>query len=106
MVERSLVSQRGRVVSASQHNHEGPDTERDPAGSPDATGADRSDHRELPPEPDKPLFQHQPWMAGIVLVFAVAAIVAGFTNPVWWLIGSPLILALVLYIGVRLVRRG
>jgi hypothetical protein len=44
-------------------------------------------------------------MVGVVFVFAVAAIVAGLTNPVWWLIGSPLILALALYLGVRLVSR-
>jgi hypothetical protein len=44
-------------------------------------------------------------MAGIVLVFAFAAIVAGIGNPVWLLIGSPFILALVLYIGVRLFSR-
>jgi hypothetical protein len=59
-----------------------------------------------PPEPEEPrTFQHQPWMVGVVFVFAFAAIVAGLANPVWWLIGSPLILALVLYLGVRLFSR-
>jgi len=64
------------------------------------------DPDELPPELDQPrLFQHQPWMVGVVLVFAVAAVVAGVSNPVWWRIGSPLILVLVLYLGVRFTSR-
>lgn len=62
---------------------------------------------QLPPEPEEPrIFQHQPWMAGVVFVLAFAAIVAGLVDPVWWLIGSPFILALLLYVGVRLFSRG
>jgi hypothetical protein len=59
-----------------------------------------------PPEADPPpLFRHQPWMVGVVMVFAATAIVAGLNDPVWWLIGSPFILALVLYLGVRFTSR-
>jgi hypothetical protein len=92
-------------VSASSLNRNGSDGERDRQVSSNSTEPDGSDHPEIPLESERPLFQHQPWMAGIVLVFAAAAIVAGLTNPVWWLIGSPFILALVLYIGVRLAAR-
>lgn len=105
MVERGLGFRRVRGVSASLHNRNGSHGEQDLRGSRNSTEPDPSDHPETPLEPDRPLFQHQPWMTGIVLVFAAAAIVAGLTNPVWWLIGSPFILALVLYIGVRLAAR-
>jgi len=102
MLERGLGFQWVTVVSASLFNRDGSEDERERRGVSNSTEPDPPDQPEIPLESEKPLFQHQPWMAGIVLVFAVAAIVAGFTNPVWWLIGSPLILALVLYIGVRL----
>jgi len=92
-------------LSANALNRNGSDGERDRLGSSNSTESDESDRPEFPPELDRPLFQHRPWMAGIVLVFAFAAIVAGLTNPVWLLIGSPFILALVLYIGVRLTSR-
>lgn len=62
-----------------------------PAGPPEAAGAD-----------EKPLFQHPTWMLGVVLVFAVAAIVAGLGNPVWFLIGAPCILVLAVWLWVRL----
>ena len=48
------------------------------------------------------MFQHPQWMLGVVLIFAVAAIVAGLSNPVWWLIGSPCILVLAIYLWVRI----
>jgi len=55
------------------------------------------------PEPDeRPMFPHPQWMVGVVLIFAVVAIVAGLRNPVWWLIGSPCILVLVIWIYVRI----
>jgi len=41
-------------------------------------------------------------MLGVVLVFAVAAIVAGLGNPVWFLIGAPCILVLAVWLWVRL----
>ena len=55
--------------------------------------------------PERPAFAHPQWMVGIVLIFAVAAIVAGFEDPVWWLIGSPCILTLAVYLVVRVVGR-
>jgi 4-hydroxybenzoate polyprenyltransferase len=44
-------------------------------------------------------------MVGIVLIFAVLAILAGFSDPVWFLLGLPCILALVLYIWARIKTR-
>jgi len=40
-------------------------------------------------------------MIGVVLIFGVAALVAGLDNPVWLIIGAPCILTLIVYIGVR-----
>lgn len=54
---------------------------------------------------EKPMFAHQPWMVGMVLVFGVVAILAGLVNPVWFLIGAPCILVLAVYIYVRIVGR-
>jgi len=51
--------------------------------------------------PERPLFPHPDWTVGVVLIFGVVAIVAGFSNPIWWLIGSPVILALAIYVLVR-----
>jgi hypothetical protein len=59
----------------------------------------------LEDEPNgRPLFQHPDWMVGVVLIFAVAAVIAGLSNPIWWLIGSPVILVFVLYTWVRFRR--
>ena len=64
-----------------------------------------SDDRQVAPEPtERPLFQHPDWMVGVVLIFAVAAVIAGLSNPIWWLIGSPVILVFVLYTWVRFRR--
>jgi type VI protein secretion system component VasF len=54
---------------------------------------------------ERPLFSHPDWMVGIVLIFAVLAILAGFSDPVWFLLGLPCILALVLYIWARIKTR-
>jgi hypothetical protein len=48
------------------------------------------------------MFAHRPWMVGLVLVFAVLAIIAGFSDPIWFFVGAPFILVLVLYICVRI----
>jgi hypothetical protein len=57
------------------------------------------------PEPEeRPLFQHPEWMVGVVLIFAVAAVIAGLGNPLWFLIGSPFILVFVIYTWVRFRR--
>jgi len=55
---------------------------------------------------ERPLFLHPQWTVGVVLIFAVAAIVAGLNNPVWFIIGAPCILVLIVYVWVRLSGRG
>lgn len=67
-------------------------------GGPDEPGASQGSD-------GPPIFQHPRWMVGVVLIFAVLAIIAGFDNWVWWLIGSPCILVLVVYVWVRLATR-
>jgi hypothetical protein len=47
-------------------------------------------------------FTHPPWTVGIVLVFAVLAILAGFSDPIWFFLGLPCILVLALFIYVRI----
>lgn len=54
---------------------------------------------------ERPIFLHQPWMVGLVLIFAVVSIIAGLYDPVWWLIGSPCILTLAIYVWVRFKSR-
>jgi hypothetical protein len=54
---------------------------------------------------ERPMFAHQPWMVGMVLIFAVLAIIAGLSDPMWFLLGLPCILVLVLYIYVRIRSR-
>ena len=76
-------------------------------GNPPEESADGPDLPEPAGLPDeRPLFQHPQWMVGVVLIFAVTAIVAGFGNPVWWLIGSPFILVLAIYVWVRFSKGG
>ena len=55
-----------------------------------------------PKAKERPLFLHPPWMVGIVLVLGVWTIIAGFSDPVWFLLGLPFVLVLVLYIFVRI----
>ena len=51
---------------------------------------------------ERPLFQHPPWMVGIMLILGVMSLLVGLTvDPFWLVIGSPTILTLVVYIGVR-----
>jgi hypothetical protein len=71
-----------------------------PPGPEDKGAPDRRDASTEPAE--RPLFQHPQWMLGVVLVFAVVAIIAGLDNPVWLLIGSPCILVLLVWIWVKL----
>ena len=69
------------------------------------TEPEDSEDRQAPPDFEaRPLFQHPQWMVGIVLIFAVIAVVAGLDNPIWLLIGSPFILVLVILVWVRLRR--
>ena len=64
-----------------------------------------NDPNEKPDANERPLFIHPPWMLGVVLTFAVLAIIAGLRDPIWLLLGLPCILVLVLYIYVRIVKR-
>ena len=73
------------------------------SGNVVAYGNCMDDHEKEPDEIARPIFAHRPWMVGIVLVFAVVALIAGFSDPIWLLVGAPFILVLVLYIGVRIV---
>jgi len=54
---------------------------------------------------ERPLFPHPPWMVGIILILAVLTILAGLANPIWFLLGSPCILVLVLFIYVKIATR-
>jgi hypothetical protein len=54
---------------------------------------------------ERPLFPHPPWMVGIVLIFAVLSILAGFSDPIWFLLGLPCILVLALFIYVKITKR-
>jgi len=43
-------------------------------------------------------------MVGVVLVLGVLALIAGFSDPIWFVLGGPCILVLVLYLYVRFKR--
>lgn len=58
-----------------------------------------------PESNERPLFPHPPWMVGVVLIFAILAILAGLKDPIWLLLGLPCILVLVLYLYVRIAKR-
>jgi hypothetical protein len=64
-----------------------------------------NDRDEKPQDPERPLFPHPEWMVGIVLIIAVLAILAGIANPIWFLLGLPFIIVLVLFLYVRLVKQ-
>jgi hypothetical protein len=66
---------------------------------------DMNDREKEPDVNERPLFPHPPWMVGIVLVFGMLAIVAGLSDPIWFFVGMPCILVLVLYIYVKIVTR-
>jgi hypothetical protein len=59
-----------------------------------------------PDQRERPLFVHPRWTVGVVLIFGVAAIVAGLRDPVWFLIGAPCILVLIVYVWVRVLGAG
>jgi hypothetical protein len=64
---------------------------------------ENSDEPDDKPETaERPLFNHPPWMLGIVLILAVMAILAGLAEPIWFLLGLPCILVLALYLYVRI----
>jgi hypothetical protein len=50
----------------------------------------------------RPLFQHPPWMVGVMLILGVVSLIVGLTiDPFWLVMGSPAILTLFVYVGVR-----
>lgn len=51
---------------------------------------------------ERPPFPHPPWMVGVILILAVLVLFAGLADPIWFLIGSPCLLALVIYIYVKI----
>ena len=61
---------------------------------------EEAEEPELPPPP-QPLFLHPSWSVGVVLVFAMLTIFAGLANPIWFLIGSPFLLVMAIFIWVR-----
>ena len=64
------------------------------------------DERQAPSDPARPLFQHPPWMVGIMLILGALSLVVGLTvDPFWLVMGSPAILTLLVYIGVRIMLR-
>jgi hypothetical protein len=67
--------------------------------------ANLNDPSKTPDGDRHPVFAHQPWMVGIVLVFAVFAIIAGLRDAIWFFLGAPFILVLVLYLYVRFATR-
>lgn len=53
-------------------------------------------------EPASP-FSHPPWTVGLVLVAGVVTLVFGvLVSPIWLLVGSPFVIALFLWLYVRL----
>ena len=52
---------------------------------------------------ERPLFHHPPWMVGIMLILGVLSLLVGLLVDSFWLVmGSPAILTLFVYIGVRI----
>lgn len=60
---------------------------------------------EKPEEGGPKIFQHPEWTVGLVLVFAVVSLLLALANPIFLIIGSPFILVLGLWIGVRIYER-
>lgn len=66
----------------------------------------QQDPNQAPVETGKrAMFAHPPWTVGIVLIFGVLSIISGFSNPIWFVLGGPCILVLLLYLYVRLTKR-
>ncbi len=55
---------------------------------------------------ERPLFQHPPWMVGVMLILGALSLFVGLTaDPFWLVMGSPAILTLFVYVGVRIALR-
>ncbi len=51
-------------------------------------------------------FPHPPWTVGVVLVAGVITLVFGIlVSPIWLVVGSPFVIALFLWLWVRLIVR-
>ena len=51
-------------------------------------------------------FPHPEWAVGVVLIIAVVMLLLGVLgHPLWFLIGSPFILTLFVWLGVRITQR-
>lgn len=50
---------------------------------------------------ERPFFIHPQWTVGVVLVFAVAALLLSLANPLFLIIGAPFIITLAVWIGVK-----
>ena len=67
-----------------------------------APGGDERDEEDNPASP----FPHPPWTVGLVLVAGVITLLFGvLVSPVWLLVGSPFVIALFLWLYVRLFVR-
>jgi hypothetical protein len=78
--------------------------ENTPDGDPDIREPDVVvDDGDNPPSP----FPHPPWTVNLVLVAGAITLLFGIlVNPVWLLVGSPFVLALMLWLYIRIfVRR-
>ncbi len=52
------------------------------------------------------VFPHPEWALGVVLIIAVVMLLLGVLgHPLWLLIGSPFILTLLVWLGVRITQR-
>ena len=71
----------------------------------DEQGADPS-YEELGGEAAPSPFPHPPWTLGLVLVAGVITLIFGvLVNPIWLGVGAPFLIALVLWLYVKLVVR-
>ena len=53
---------------------------------------------------ERPMFQHPSWMVGIMLILGAVSLLVGLTlDPFWLVMGSPAILTLLVFVGVRVV---
>ncbi len=69
------------------------------------TESPRSDDTGEPLDTVSP-FPHPPWTVGLVLVAGVITLLFGvLVSPIWLLVGSPFVIALFLWLYVRIVVR-
>lgn len=97
--------------SGQQADPAGADNPATAEGTADADGTegDRGTARDIEPDQDgsaASAFPHPPWTVGLVLVAGVITLLFGvLVSPVWLLVGSPFVIALVLWLYVRIFIR-